>query len=143
MAALSDVAIRALKPKEGHYDVNDGRGLALRVHPTGRRVWMLPATNGRTGERMRREMGEYGTKSGQLGLSAARTKVADWRAKIEAGTDPTKPADELTKAAAMAEWLKDRKLRSEQIIRRRFELHILPKGLSQGNRIERKESGGR
>ena len=125
--ALSDTAIRALKPKDGHYDVSDGRGLTLWVHPTGRRVWMLRATNGRTGERIRREVGEYGSGPGQLGLSAARAKAADWRAKIEAGTDPTKPAGELTVQAAMDAWLKDAELRSEAMVRRRFELHVLPK----------------
>jgi integrase len=124
---LSDAAIRALKPKDGHYDVNDGRGLALRIHPTGRKVWMLRATNGRTGERLRRELGEYGTGPGELGLSSARSKADDWRARIEAGTDPTKPAGELTVKAALDAWLKDAGLRSEAMVRRRFELHILPK----------------
>ena len=33
---LTDIAIKALKPKAHHYTVSDGKGLSLRVYPSGR-----------------------------------------------------------------------------------------------------------
>jgi site-specific recombinase XerD len=132
---LTDAAIRALKPKAAHYDVSDGRGLALRVHPSGRKVWLLRATNGRTGERIRRELGQYDLdprNKAALGLPAARDKAAAWRAAIATGTDPARPVGEMTVRVALDQWLQDAELRSKAQVRRRFELHVLP---ALGNRL--------
>ena len=38
---LTDVAIRALKPKDKAYRVFDGGGLYLEVAPSGSRLWRL------------------------------------------------------------------------------------------------------
>lgn len=119
---LSDVRLRGLKPQAKHYDVVDGRGLLIRVHPSGRKTWMLRAIDGRTGDRVRRELGEYPA----LSLASARAKAAQWRELIRQGKDPTQKVGELTVKAAMEAWLKDAGLRSEEQVRRRFELHVLP-----------------
>ncbi len=75
-------AIEGVKAGPAHRDLADGRGLLLRVHPSGRKVWMVRATDRRTGERLRREMGEYGEGPGRLTLAQARAKAAQWRAAI-------------------------------------------------------------
>jgi hypothetical protein len=98
----------------------------LRVHPTGRKVWMVRATSRKTGERLRRELGEYGDEEGRLTLRQAREMASTWRALIEAGKDPVKPVGGLTVEAATIAWLKDAGLRSERIVRRRMELHVWP-----------------
>ena len=36
--ALNDTYIKALKPEPRRYDVTDGDGLLLEVHPSGRKV---------------------------------------------------------------------------------------------------------
>ena len=38
---LTDIAIKTLKPKAHHYTVSDGKGLSLRVYPSGRKVWQV------------------------------------------------------------------------------------------------------
>ncbi len=123
---LTVKAIEAAKPGQTHYDLPDGRGLSLRVHPNGRKVWMIRAADRRTGERVRREMGEYGQGPGRLTLTQARTKGAEWRGMIQTGVDPAKPHGALTVAAAVDDWLKDAGIRSEAMVRRRMELHVLP-----------------
>ena len=125
-AGLTARAVEGAKAGPAHRDLVDGRGLMLRVHPSGRKVWMVRATDRRTGERLRREMGEYGEGPARLTLAQARFRAAEWRALIEAGTDPAKPHGALTVAAAVEDWLKDAGLRSEALVRRRMELHVLP-----------------
>ena len=125
-AGLTARAVEAAKPRQSHYDLPDLLGLALRVHPNGRKVWMVRATSRRTGERMRRELGEYGEGPGRLTLAQARAKGAEWRGMIEAGIDPPKPDGALTVAAAVEGWLKDAGIKSEGMVRRRMELHVLP-----------------
>jgi integrase len=125
-AGLTARAVEGAKAGPAHRDLVDGRGLVLRVHPSGRKVWMVRATDRRTGERLRREMGEYGEGPARLTLAQARFRAAEWRALIEAGTDPAKPHGALTVAAAVEDWLKDAGLRSEALVRRRMELHVLP-----------------
>jgi integrase len=108
---------------DGHYDLSDGgRGLLLRVHPSGRRTWHVRAVDRRTGERVRRELGAYP----DLGLAEARTQAAAWKAQIERGDDPARPAGEMTVARALDAWLQDAGLRSGKLVRRRMELHVLP-----------------
>lgn len=125
-AGLTVRAIEAAKPRQSHYDLPDVWGLTLRVHPNGRKVWMVRATNRRTGERVRREMAEFGEGPGRLTLSQAHTKGAEWRGMIEAGIDPAKPHGALTVAAAVEGWLTDAGLKSGAMVRRRLELHVLP-----------------
>jgi integrase len=83
---------------------------------------MLRATDGRTGEQIRRALGDYPA----IGLAEARAKADEWRISIRKGIDPTKPPGELTVEAAVDGWLKDAQLRSEKQIQRRFALHVLP-----------------
>ncbi|WP_144185755.1 tyrosine-type recombinase/integrase [Elioraea rosea] len=123
--SLTDLTIRSLRPRAaGHYEAADARGLALRVHPNGRMVWVLRATDGRTGERVRRAIGEYGEGEGKVGLKAARKLADTWRAKLSSGLDPE---GDMTVADAVEGWLKDAGLRSAEQVRRRMALHVLPK----------------
>lgn len=36
--AITDAALKALKPRENRYSVTDGRGLSIEVYPTG--AWL-------------------------------------------------------------------------------------------------------
>ena len=38
--ALTDMQIKALKPKDKKYTVSDGRGLILEVRPNGAKYWI-------------------------------------------------------------------------------------------------------
>lgn len=122
--SLSDASIRTAKPGAATYDLSDDRprGLALRVHPSGRKTWAIRlAVRGK--DRVRREIGEYPA----TGLREARQRAEEWRALARQGIDPghVKPErEELTLRAAVDEWLTHHKLRSEHQIRRRFDLHV-------------------
>ena len=39
--ALTDIQIKALKPKDKKYSVSDGRGLILEARPNGAKYWIV------------------------------------------------------------------------------------------------------
>ena len=41
MPKLTDLALKALKPKESSYLKSDGDGLNIKVYPNGRMQWVL------------------------------------------------------------------------------------------------------
>lgn len=66
---LTDVAIRALKPKASHYTVSDGGGLSIRVFPNGRKLWLLRKMS--AGKSVSMTLGAYP----EMSLAQARAKA--------------------------------------------------------------------
>jgi len=81
--------VDSLKPKAGKYDVIDteGRGLVLRVRPSGKKTWYV---RGRLeGRDTWRRLGDYHRE--HFAVKAARDKAAEYRAAFEQGEDPDAP----------------------------------------------------
>lgn len=76
--ALSDSAIRAAKPREKQYKLNDEKGLLLIVLPSGGKLCRLKYRFG--GKELQLSLGTYpevSLKAARLGRDAARTLMAD------------------------------------------------------------------
>ena len=91
--ALTDTAIKALKPRTMAYAKADGRGLVIEVLPTGSKVWRLRYRL--SGRQEKVTIGAYP----EFTLAEARDKAADMRRQVARGESPaaTKRRD---KAAA-------------------------------------------
>lgn len=100
---FSDVFLRSLKPKAARFTVTDKhtRGLALRVSPSGEKVFVLffrapqriEKPNGRvfvvrTGRTRMKTLGPFGTKQNELTLADARREAAAILARRQLGEDP-------------------------------------------------------
>ncbi|MEW6596956.1 MAG: integrase arm-type DNA-binding domain-containing protein [Pseudomonadota bacterium] len=81
--ALSDSAIRAMKPGEKPYKVTDEKGLYLLVTPAGGRLWRLKFRNA-VGAEKKLSLGAYPDVS----LKEARAKRDEARSKLANGVDP-------------------------------------------------------
>lgn len=91
--ALTDTAIKALKPKDKPYIATDERGLYLEIFPTGGKVWRCRyQLNGKT-EKV--TLGKYPA----LSLKNARTKRDDALAMAAMGQSPAQQK-QLAKVAA-------------------------------------------
>lgn len=94
--ALTDAAIKALKPREKRYDVTDDRGLTLEVFPTGGMAWRYRyRLNGKL-EKV--ALGKYPA----LSLKAARQKRDELSAMVVQGQSPARQK-QLRKVALAAE----------------------------------------
>ena len=80
---LTDLAIRRLKVKKNRYDVLDIKGLALRVMPTGKKVWTCRFLI--DGKPKRLTLGHYPTVS----LAQAREKHALAVQDVQRGINPS------------------------------------------------------
>lgn len=80
--ALSDIKIRALKPREKLYKVSDGEGLYIEVKPTGTKSWRF--TYRLDGKQKTITIGRYPVVT----LRDARTAREDARAQVAKGVDP-------------------------------------------------------
>lgn len=80
---LSDVAVKAAKPKDKPYKLADGRGMYLHVMPNGSKYWRLKYRYA-TKERAPLALGVYPDVS----LKAARKAAADARELLRSGQDP-------------------------------------------------------
>ena len=77
ISKLTTKKIAALKPQEKRYAVSDGYGLAVKVHPTGTKSWVLRiSTNGRVTDIM---LGHWPE------MSLAQARQIARRKKKEAG----------------------------------------------------------
>ncbi|MCA1853953.1 MAG: Arm DNA-binding domain-containing protein, partial [Beggiatoa sp.] len=82
--ALTDMAIKALKPQAKRYFVTDDRGLSLEVYPTGGMAWRYRyRLNGKL-EKV--ALGKYPA----LSLKAARLKRDELAATVAQGQSPAK-----------------------------------------------------
>jgi integrase len=84
--ALTDRAIKAMKPAAKPYDKHDAvvPGMALRVLPSGVKSFVLVARFPGSSNPTRRSLGQYG----ELTLEAARAKARQWLELVARGIDP-------------------------------------------------------
>ena len=79
---LTDLKVRALKPRAKPYKVRDGEGLLLKVAPSGSRYWIFEFQHG--GKKRELHLGKYPLTS----LAVAREKAQEARAQVLEGLDP-------------------------------------------------------
>ncbi len=80
--ALTDVEIRALKPRDRIYKCTDSHGLYLEVRPSGSKLWRCKYAH--LGKDKRIALGRYP----EVGLAEARRKRDDTKRKLYEGVDP-------------------------------------------------------
>jgi len=92
--ALTELAIKHLKPREKLYRVTDSHGLCLEVSPTGSKLWRYRFYH--LGKPQMTALGKYPI----VGLAQARKLRDDARAILETGKHPTnhKRAEKLRRA---------------------------------------------
>lgn len=81
--ALSDTAIRALKPRDKAYKVADEKGLYLLITPAGGKLWKLKFRT-EAGAEKKLSLGAYP----DVGLKDARDRRDDARSHLAKGIDP-------------------------------------------------------
>lgn len=107
--ALTDISLKAARPKQKPYKLFDGGGLYLEVAPSGGRWWRLKYRHG--GRERRISLGTYPDTSLQL----ARRKRDDARSLLAEGKDPSaeRQAEKLARAdtfgSIATEWLEKRR----------------------------------
>jgi len=80
--ALSDLHIKKLVPRGERFEISDGKGLSIRVMPTGTKTWVFRYMVDGTARRM--TLGTYPT----IPLSEARELHAKAMQEVERGIDP-------------------------------------------------------
>ena len=80
--ALSDVRLRALKPRSKAYKVPDADGLYLEVRTSGAKLWRFRFCH--LGKESRISLGSYP----EIGLASARKKRDEARQQLAEGLDP-------------------------------------------------------
>ncbi|HEY0959740.1 MAG TPA: Arm DNA-binding domain-containing protein [Novosphingobium sp.] len=81
--ALSDTGIRAAKPREKQYKLNDEKGLLLIVRPSAGKLWRLKYRFG--GKELQLTIGTYP----EVSFSTARKRRDEARELLAAGKDPS------------------------------------------------------
>ncbi|MFO7739095.1 MAG: Arm DNA-binding domain-containing protein, partial [Desulfatiglandaceae bacterium] len=79
---LTELKIQKAGPKDKQYELSDGRGLALRVHPSGTKSWIYRYRHG--GKARRLTLGNYP----EMGSAEARRKHAEAVTALRDGLDP-------------------------------------------------------
>ena len=77
--ALTDMEIRKAKPQEKRYVLRDSEGLALRVHPSGKKTWIVRCMVNR--KTLAKIIGEYPA----MGIREARIKRNELRLGLQHG----------------------------------------------------------
>ena len=80
---LTDIQVKAAKPKDKPYTLADGGGMYLEISPSGSKIWRL-AYRQPNGKNTRLTFGAYPAVT----LSAARKKRDETKEERAAGTDP-------------------------------------------------------
>lgn len=133
---LTATQVQKAKPKDKVYDLNDGKGLMLRITPSGAKTWFLNYRKPFTQKRTMISIGSFPETS----LKQARKKRDEYRSLVAQDIDPKEYKDELEKAqqeaytntfrVVMDKWLdsKGNKVTPSYTakIRRILELYILP-----------------
>lgn len=81
---LSELKIKAAKPKDKDYVLSDGNGLQMRVRINGSRLWNLNYHHPITKKRINMGLGTYP----ELSLAQARKLTVEARELLAIGTDP-------------------------------------------------------
>jgi integrase len=122
---LTELAVKAAKPREKPYKLFDERGLYLLVSPTGARLWRFKYRQDRT-ERLL----TFGAHP-EVSLKRARDKRDEARRKIAEGVDPRRlDANGETFEDVAWEWLEKQKNLAESTRKRdreRLENFIFPR----------------
>ncbi len=127
--ALTDNALKALKPKEKRYKIFDRHGLYIEVLPTGATVWRIRYTF--AGKERRQTIGKYPA----LTLKDARRTLEEVQKKLDAGIEPfaTSTAGEEALATfkeAALDWIEKQAPRwseeHRQTVGKRLELYAYP-----------------
>ncbi|MDT6919165.1 integrase domain-containing protein [Pseudomonas atacamensis] len=95
---LSDLKIKAAKPKDKDYTLTDGDGLQLRVRTNGSRLWNFNYIHPVTKKRINMGLGTFP----ELSLAHARKRTVEARELVAQGLDPKdqRDADRQAKKAA-------------------------------------------
>jgi len=80
---LTDVFVRNTRAPDTYWDTQQ-TGLALKITPVGRRIWVMQAIWPGQATQSRRTLGQYPAMS----LDEARKKAAEWYALVKRGIDP-------------------------------------------------------
>ena len=99
---LTDTKARSAKPTAERYELPDGKGLELRIAPTGIKSWVVlyrvrnqgavgPDGSRKAGIRRRLALGEFP----HVSVADARALAADVRAKARRGEDPHPPENNI------------------------------------------------
>ena len=91
---LTDTQIKKAKPQEKEYNLNDGNSLALRIKPTGSKLWLFNYYRPVTRKRTNLSLGKYP----DLSLAKARAKAFAARELLADGIDPKEHRDNELKA---------------------------------------------
>ena len=81
---LTDTEVKAAKAKDKEYNLADGKGLALRVKPTGTKTWIFNYQHPITKKRSNLGFGSYP----DVTLARAREKRSDARQLLDQQIDP-------------------------------------------------------
>lgn len=109
---LTDITIRALRPRAQHYTVSDGKGLSLRVYPNGRKVWQLRKMS--EGKAVFISLGSYP----DISLAKARALAQEQCSVLAAQKEKAELAENLTLKEAFGLWAQSRTVRPLTIIGR-------------------------
>jgi integrase len=96
---LSDTQARQAKPKAKEYNLADGKGLYLRVKPTGSKLWLFNFYKPITKKRANISLGAYP----ELGLLDARNMTQQLNGLLIAGVDPQESRQEQARSNAEAQ----------------------------------------
>ena len=81
---LTDLRIKAAKPKDKPFQLADGEGMYLEILPSGSKVWRMAYRQENRTTSTRLTFGHYPA----VGLAEARRKRADTKKQIAEGVDP-------------------------------------------------------
>ena len=79
---LTDTQIKKAKPQKKEYNLNDGNGLALRVKPTGSKLWLFNYYRPVTRKRANLSLGKYSYLSLAKAVTA-RKALSDVNFRLE------------------------------------------------------------
>lgn len=129
--ALTDTAIKALKPRSTRYVVTDGQGLVLEIHPTGNMTWRYRYRL--KGKAEKASIGRYP----EISLKAARQKRNDLAALVALDQSPAQEKQRAKQALSKNTTVKEfgeryfvdiasRDLKEPKHIRRYLDKEIYP-----------------
>ncbi len=95
---LSDTQVRQAKPQAKEYNLADGKGLYLRVKPTGSKLWLFNYYRPYNKQRANLSLGTYP----ELSLQEARETAQKFNGLLINNTDPQEFRRELERSSAEA-----------------------------------------
>lgn len=84
VAPLTDTQVKNAKPRDKEYNLSHGKGLQLRIKPSGRKVWLFNYFRPYSKKRANLKIGEYPNTT----LAQATTKRDKYLALVEQNIDP-------------------------------------------------------